>query len=167
MTFRCHQITEDDLLGAGQFWLVVSRNWLGSGQSSSVISLFLVSHFQEFLGWEECCGWFLYWLTGYLTDPSLSALFTFFHWWIFHLTGFAKFYKMTFRRKEKRKIPWLWLDKFISETLKPQKMVLCSSHEIVILKNIKNLPGFQNSTYFTADRMNLVWPPVQMAGQYL
>jgi hypothetical protein len=56
------------------------------------------------------------------------------------------------------------LDKVISEILKPLKMVFCSSREIISLKILKNFPSFQ---YFTADRMSLVSPPVQMAGQPL
>jgi hypothetical protein len=50
---------EDDLPGLGQFRLRTSRNWLGPGKSSSVISPFLVSHLPEFRGWEECGGRFL------------------------------------------------------------------------------------------------------------
>ncbi len=45
---------EDILPGLG-----TSRNWLGPGKSSSVISPFSVSHLPEFLGWEECNGKFL------------------------------------------------------------------------------------------------------------
>jgi hypothetical protein len=67
MTFRRPKITEDDLPGPGQFRLVVSRNLLGPGKSSSVnfavagksssaISPFSVSHLTEYLGWEECGG---------------------------------------------------------------------------------------------------------------
>jgi hypothetical protein len=50
---------EDDLAGLGQFRLRTSRNWLGPGKSSSVISPFSASHLPEFLGWEECSGRFL------------------------------------------------------------------------------------------------------------
>jgi hypothetical protein len=50
---------EDDLPGLGQFRLRTSRNWLGPGKSSSVISPFSVSHLPEFLGWEESSGIFL------------------------------------------------------------------------------------------------------------
>jgi hypothetical protein len=50
---------KDDLQGLSQFRLRTSRNWLGPGKSSSVISLFSVSHLPEFLGWEECSGRFL------------------------------------------------------------------------------------------------------------
>ncbi len=42
--------------------------------------------------------------------------------------------KMTFRRRENPG-KWLGLDKATSEILKPLKMVLCSSREIVSLKN--------------------------------
>jgi hypothetical protein len=38
---------EDDLPGLGQFRLRTSRNWLGPGKSSSVISQFSVSHLPE------------------------------------------------------------------------------------------------------------------------
>ncbi len=51
---------------------------LGPGKSSSVISPFSVSHLLELQSWEECGGRFLNWLTGYLIDPGLSALFMFF-----------------------------------------------------------------------------------------
>jgi hypothetical protein len=37
MTFLRPQITEDDLPGPGQFWLVISWNWPGPSKSSSVI----------------------------------------------------------------------------------------------------------------------------------
>ncbi len=50
---------EDDLPGPGQFRLRTSRNGLGPGKSSSVISPFSVSHLPEFLDWEECSGRFL------------------------------------------------------------------------------------------------------------
>jgi hypothetical protein len=61
------QIQQDDfvLAGPGQLQLVISRNWLGPGKTSSVISLFPVTssaispfsvNLPEFLGWEECGG---------------------------------------------------------------------------------------------------------------
>jgi hypothetical protein len=47
-------------------------------------------------------------------------------------------------------------NKVIPEILKPLKLVLCSSREIVSLNFLKNLTDFQ---YFTADRMRLFSPP--------
>ncbi len=44
----------------------------------------------------------------------------------------------------------------MSEILKPLKMVVCSSREIVQLQIFFNLPGFQ---FFTADRMSIGSPP--------
>ncbi len=57
---------------------------------------------------------------------------------IVYILSLAKSYKMTLRDK-KNPGKWLWLDKVISETLKPLKLVLCSSREIVSLKKIFKL----------------------------
>ncbi len=57
--FRDLVTPEDNLPGLGQFRPLTSRNWLGRGKSSSVISPFSASHLPEFLGWEECSGRFL------------------------------------------------------------------------------------------------------------
>ncbi len=100
-----------------KFRLVVSRNWLGPGKSSSVILLFLVIHLPQFgvLG-KSSSGilgpgrmrWLIFTLTYQLPERHcLSILFTFFHWRIFHLIGYAKSYKISFRGKERsRKVIW-------------------------------------------------------------
>ncbi len=55
---------------------------------------------------------------------------------------------------------WLWLDKAISEILKPQKMVLCSSPETVSFKKILNLPGLQFNQFNSRNRMSILSTPL-------
>ncbi len=139
---RRPQITEDDLPGPGRFRLMTSRNWPGPGKSSSVIwgrrKVILLKLPKVIFRGQAIPA---------CPKPELIGIF-----------------KLTFRGL-KNPGKWLWLDKFISEILKPLKLVLCSSRETVSLKK------FFKTCRVSSLTAGIEWvysrPPFQMAGQYL
>ncbi len=137
------------LTGAGQFWLMTSRNWLGPGKSSSVVTP--ESHLaksEKRIFWNQLPK-------VIFRGPAIPAC---------PKPELIRIFKLTFLGL-KNPGRWIWLDKVISEILKPLKMVLCSSREIVSL----------NFFFLTCRAPSLVqlieWTSsgslVQMAGIYL